>query len=201
MNIKTLLYFGFLSPIIFWITTYVCGLMIQDYNHLSGMVSQLGALGTNSQYWFTIGLVISSVLNIFTVIGLYKVCKLLELSLIPIFFLLLYSFLAGPAIIPMPLRLHGIVGIPFPFLMLSPLFSLIIWRAKEQLLKIREVAIFSLLIMLLGFLIFFPDVLNGYFGLKQRFLYIGWSFWSIYLSYRFLQLIDINKKEVEELIY
>jgi len=186
---KTLLYFGFLSPIFFWTTTYVCGLMQEDYNHLSGLVSQLGALGTKSQYLFTAGLVLSSVMNIFSVIGLYKLCKELELSVIPVFLMLLYSFLAGPAIVPMPLPLHGVVGSPFPFIMLVPLVSIILWRRKEQLIKIRYVAIFSLFVMLLGFLIFFPNVLNEYFGLKQRFLYIGWSIWAMFLSYRFLQII------------
>ena len=189
MKTKTLLYFGFLSPIFFWTTTYVCGLMQEDYNHLSGLVSQLGALGTKSQYLFTIGLVLSSVLNIFSVIGLYKLCKELKLSIIPVFFMLLYSFLAGPAIFPMPLPLHGIVGFPFPFIMLAPVLSIIFWRGKEQLLKIRYLAIFSFLIMFLGFLIYFPNILNEYFGLKQRFLYLGWSIWSMFLSYRFLQLI------------
>ena len=189
MKTKTLLYFGFLSPVFFWITTYVCGLIQEDYNHLSGLVSQLGALGTKSQYLFTIGLVLSSVLNIFSVIGLYKLCKELKLSIIPVFFMLLYSFLAGPAIFPMPLPLHGIVGFPFPFIMLAPVLSIILWRGKEQLLKIRYLAIFSFLIMFFGFLIYFPNILNEYFGLKQRFLYLGWSIWSMFLSYRFLQLI------------
>ncbi|NLP57095.1 DUF998 domain-containing protein [Lutibacter sp. B1] len=188
MKERHLLYLGIISPIIFWITTIVCGLMLEDYNHFTWLVSELGALGTRTQYLFTAGLVLSSILNIFFVIGLYKYCKMKQLSVIPILFILLYSFLAGPALFPMPLKLHSIVGLPFPLIILAPILSLILWRKKEHLLKIRAVAIISFIIMLLGFSIFFPNVLNGYFGLKQRFLYAGWTVWSVYLAFRFLQL-------------
>lgn len=188
MKTKHLLYLGYLIPIIFWTTTFTCSLILGNYNHLSNMVSELGALGTKSQYLFTTGLVLCSVLNIFFIIGLYRICKTLKLSVIPLLFIVLYSFLAGPAIFPMPLRLHGIAGIPFPFMMLSPFMSLIFWSGEEHQLKIRQISIYSLLVMLLGFLIFMPGILSEYFGLKQRFLYIGWSIWTICLSYRFSQL-------------
>ena len=188
MKIKQLIYFGFLSPVFFWITTIVCGLLLENYNHFTCLVSELGALGTSTQYIFTTGLVLSAILNILFTIGIYKYCKILQLSIISVIFHFLYSFLAGPALFPMPLRLHSISGLPFSLIMLAPILSLILWRKKEYLLKIRTVAIISFLIMMLGFLIYFPNILNEYFGLKQRFLYAGWTIWSFYLSYRLLQL-------------
>jgi len=185
MKMKSLLYLGFVVPIIFWSTTFICGLMLGDYNHLKWLVSELGALGTPTQHLFTIGLVLSAVLNVFFIIGLWKYCRKLELSILPILFLSLYSFIIGPAIFPMPLKLHSIAGLPFPFLMLSPLIALFVWRKKEELLKFRTVAIISFGIMMLGFLTFFPDIINEYFGLKQRFLYAGWTIWSVFLAFRF----------------
>lgn len=185
---KYLIYLGFIIPLIFWSTTIICGLIIENYNHFANLVSELGALGTRTQNIFTLGLVLSAFLNVLFVIGMWKYSKKLQLSPTPILFLLFYSFIAGPAIFPMPLRLHGIVGMPFPFLMLSPLLALILWRKKEHSLKIRIVAIISFTIMILGLLIFVPNFLDEYFGLKQRFLYLGWSLWSIYLSKRFLEL-------------
>jgi hypothetical membrane protein len=182
------LYLGIIGPILFWLTTIVCGLMIEDYNHMSNLVSELGALNSKPQHIFTAGLVLCSVLNILFVVGIYKVCRNINISVIPIIMLLFFSFLAGPAIVPMPLRLHGIVGIPFPFMMLSPLFAMIYWRKYEKEIKIRTGAIIGLIIMLLGFLIFLPDILAEYFGLKQRFLYLGWTIWSIYLAFRFIQI-------------
>jgi len=190
MKTKTLLYFGIFTPVIFWVTTLICGLILADYNHLKWLVSELGALDTPTQYLFTTGLVLSAFLNVFFIIGLWKYSKRLQLSIIPILMLSLYSFIAGPAIFPMPLKLHNIAGLPFPFLMLSPLIALWVWRKKEHLLKFRTVAIISFVIMMFGFLIFFPNVLNEYFGLKQRFLYTGWTIWSVYLSYRFLKMVN-----------
>jgi len=190
MKTRQLLYLGFLAPITFWVTTFVCGFILDDYSHLKWLVSELGALGTPTQHLFTVGLVLSAVLNIFFTIGLWKYCRKLKLSLIPIILLSLYSFIAGPAIFPMPLKLHSISGLPMPLLMASPLIALWVWRKKEHLLKFRTVAIISLIIMMFGFLIFFPNVLNEYFGLKQRFLYTGWTIWSVYLSYRFLKMTN-----------
>ncbi len=166
--------------------------MIDDYNHFSNMVSELGALGSEPQYIFSTGLVISSVLNVFFVIGLYRICKSHNINTTPVLFLLFFSFLAGPGVVPMPLRLHGIIGIPFPLFMLSPLLALIIWQNNESQLRVRAGAITGLLIMLLGFLIFFPSILPDHFGLKQRFLYLGWTFWSGYLAFRFLSLMENN---------
>lgn len=188
MKGKNLIYLGIISPIVFWLTTLICGLMIDDYNHLSNLVSELGALNSKPQYLFTIGLVLCSILNVLFVIGLYRVSRSKNISVIPVIVLLFFSFLAGPAIFPMPLRLHGLVGIPFPLMMLSPLLALILWRKYENIMKIRLGAAIGLIIMLLGFLIFIPDILTENFGLKQRFLYMGWTIWSAYLAYRYLQL-------------
>ena len=188
MKKKHLIYLGIISPITFWVTTIVCGFMIDNYNHLSNLVSELGALDSKPQYLFSTGLVLSSLLNIFFVIGLYRVCRDKNITPLPVLTLLFFSFLAGPGIVPMPLRLHGIIGIPFPLMMFSPLLALILWRKNEYEIKIRIGATTGLVIMLLGFLIFFPDILTEYFGLKQRFLYLGWTVWSGCLAYRFLQL-------------
>ena len=73
-------------------------------------------------------------------------------------------------------------------MILSPLLAMFLWQKYENEIKIRLGAVTGLIIMLLGFLIFFPDILTEYFGLKQRFLYLGWSVWSCWLAYRFLQL-------------
>ena len=189
-----MLYLGLISPVIFWATTFVCGFIIDDYNHLSNLVSELGALGSKSQYLFSTGLVLCSVLNVFFVIGLYRICKSHNINTIPVLFLLFFSFLAGPGIVPMPLRLHGILGMPFPLMILSPILALILWRIKEYEIKISIGNSIGLLIMLFGFLIFFPEILPEYFGLKQRFLYLGWTLWSGLLAYRFIQLRSISNE-------
>ncbi|MEN8193330.1 MAG: DUF998 domain-containing protein [Bacteroidota bacterium] len=186
-----ILYFGIISPLVFWLTTILCGILLEDYNHLTYLVSELGAQGTRSQYLFSIGLVTSSILNGFFVYALWGKCKEHEASIVPLILMFCYSFLAGPGIIPMPLPLHGIIGLPFPLIMFAPLFALIFWKRNVLNTALNAGALISLLIMLMGFLIYFPDILPEFFGLKQRFLYLGWTVWSSASAVRFIHL-DAN---------
>jgi len=186
-NERPLLYLGIVSPLLFWLTTFVCGAFHDGYNHLSNLVSELGAQGTRTQYLFSIGLVLSSILNVFFVYCIWKICMELKESIVPLMPMFCYSFLAGPGIVPMPLPLHSVIGMPFLLIMLAPFFALIFWRIKVSSLGLKVSAVISLAIMLLGFLIYAPDILPEYFGLKQRFLYLGWTVWSCAVAIRFLQ--------------
>lgn len=190
MKHKAFLYSGFLAPLVFWLTTVLCGLLIEDYNHFKFLVSELGVLGSRTQYLFTIGLLLSAVLSVFFTFGLWKFCKRHHLSILPVLLLSFYFFIAGPALFPMPLKLHGIVGYPFILIMASPIVAVFVWNSKEDFLRLRSVALLSFLIMMLGFLIFIPTILSECFGLKQRFLYAGWTLWSVSLAYKFIRLSE-----------
>ena len=179
---------GIVSPLLFWTTTLLCGFVLEHYNHFRGLVSELGTLGTKTQHLFSAGLVLSAAVNLLFVAGMYDFAKRHNLHLLPVLLLLFYSFLAGPALVPMPLPLHGIVGMPFVLLMLAPPLALILWRKQENALKIRTAALISCLFMLLSFLIFFPDIFPAFMGLKQRLLYAGWTMWSVSLNYRALKV-------------
>ena len=74
MKTKLLLCFGLITPMVFWLTTFICGSMIRGYDHLIWLVSELGVKGSKTQYIFTVGLLLSAVLNIVFVIGLWKYC-------------------------------------------------------------------------------------------------------------------------------
>jgi len=191
MNTKYLLYAGSSIPIIFWLTTIICGFIQGDYNHFTRMVSELGTIGTKSQYVFTTGLVLCSALSIAFVLGLNRVCKESGISAIPAIVILSFSVsIAGAGIFPLPLRLHLYMGMPSILLIFSPLVSLFLWNRKGQLSNFYLMTILSLLIMSLGFLAFMPDVLNSSIGIKQRFFHIGWSVWFFYLSYSFTRLLE-----------
>jgi hypothetical protein len=190
MNSKQLLYLGSLISIVFFGTTFISGAMQGNYNHLSRMVSESGTIGTRSQSLFMTGLLACSALSVLFVVGLYRVCKAAGLNVAPVVLILTYSVsIAGAALFPLPLRLHGIVGSPSILLIFSPLLSLILWRNKE-LRHVVPMSVASLLVMSLGFLAFFPQVLPEYLGLKQRFFHIGWSVWFGYLSYGFVRLAN-----------
>lgn len=190
MKRKNLLYLGIITPAVFWLTTLICGSLIEGYNHLTWLVSELGVLGSETQYLFTVGLLLSAVLNFFFIIGLWNYCTENHWNKIPVLFLSMYSFIAGPALFPMPLPLHSITGLPFILLILSPAIALMVWNKKQNHLKIKGIAIVSLFFIGLGFLTFFPNILHEYFGMKQRFLYIGWTIWSAGLSYTCIKSIN-----------
>ena len=92
MKTKWLLKSGFLIPIIFWTTTLICGFIVGNYNHATRMVSELGAIGTKSQYIFSGGLILSSIFSVLFIIGLYKTCKQIGLNTIPVLIILTFSF-------------------------------------------------------------------------------------------------------------
>lgn len=187
MNNKKLLYTGLLSPLVFWITLFICGEMTQNYSHITNMVSELGAIGTETQYLFTTGLVMSSILSLAFVLGLYRSVKNIGLNSIPVLLILSFSFsIFGAAIFPLPLSLHGILGSPSMFLPLSPLLAAMLWNSKT-IHNIRWVSAVILLFMILGFLVFAPNILDQFFGLKQRIFHISWTIWFIYLSISFLK--------------
>jgi len=194
MKTKYLLYIGSGIPIVFWLTTMICGFIQGDYNHFTRMVSELGTIGTKSQYLFTAGLVLCSALSIVFVIGLFRSCKVSGISVIPIIIILSFSVsIAGAGIFPLPLRLHQIMGIPSILLIFSPLMSLFLWNKKGQLSNFNLMTITSLVIMSLGFLVYMPEILTSYHGLKQRFFHIGWSVWFFYLNYSFIRLLEKDK--------
>jgi hypothetical membrane protein len=194
LRTKHLLYLGSSIPVVFFVTTFVCGFLFGDYNHFSGMVSELGEIGTKSQFVFSTGLILCSVLSSFFVIGLYRTCKAAGMSIIPVILILSFSVsIAGAAIFPLPLRLHLIMGMPSILMIFSPLMSLILWSGKRQLSNIKLMSTVSFFIMSLGLLAFMPDLLSNYPGLKQRFFHVGWSVWFLYLSYSFIRLPENEK--------
>ncbi len=189
MKIKNLLLCGMLSPIVFWVTLFVCGLILGYYDHASDLVSYLGYIGTRSEYVFMGGMLLCVLLSILFVIGLYKYCKANSLNILPAIFILAYSFsLAGAALFPLPLRLHGILGSPSILILLSPILAFFLWGDKN----IKNLQLFSALsvfIMCMAFLIYIPDIMHEYAGIKQRFFHVGWSLWFVYLSQTFGQKI------------
>jgi len=188
METKKLLYAGYIIPVLFWTTTIICGFIMGDYNHSTRMVSELGAIGTKSQYIFTTGLVLSSIFSVLFIIGLYKTCKQSGLNTIPVLIILTFSFsICGAALFPLPLQLHGILGSPSILLFLSPLMTLFIWES-EKISRIKSMSFVTFIIMMLGFLVFLPNILSDYIGLKQRFFHIGWTFWFIYMANSFIEL-------------
>jgi len=187
---------GSVVPVIFWGTLVACGYTNGDYNHMTRLVSELGEIGTRSQYMFIAGLLACAVLSVLFVVGLCRACKEMGISTVPALIILSFSVsIGGAAIFPLPLRLHLVMGMPSVLLFLSPLAALVLWRGDKPPVGLRAMALASFLIMLLGFAAFMPDVLSAYPGLKQRLFHLGWSIWFLSLSLAFLRSLKSGKKE------
>jgi hypothetical membrane protein len=180
-----LLRLGFIIPLIFWLTLFIGGWMREDYHHLTSLVSELGRIGTSTQYLFTLGLTICALLSVAFILALHRRARAMGISSFPVLILLpAFSFpILGAALFPLPLPLHGILGSPAMLLTASPLLALILWGRKfgTRFLIITSAI---LLITALGYLVFTPT-LDAYPGLKQRFAHTGWTLWFVYLGWLF----------------
>lgn len=179
---------GAVVPLVFFAATFLCGWMMGGYNHASRLVSELGAVGARSRYWFTGGLLLCGLLSALFAAGLIKACRKTGRGTLPAWILLLLAVsFAGAGVVPLPLRGHLYAGLPSVLTPLSPLAAMALWRGKRRLPGLACAAALSFLLMALGGTAFFPGVLAGIAGIKQRFFHAGWSIWFLYLSPAFLR--------------
>jgi hypothetical membrane protein len=71
---RQLLRGGIIAPLLFWLTTVISGSLHGDYNHLTGTISELGAIGTRSEQVFAVLLFMTSLLCLVFFFGLCKAC-------------------------------------------------------------------------------------------------------------------------------
>jgi len=185
MNSSWQVKLGFVIPIIFWLNTLICGFLLGNYSHTSGMVSELGELHTKTQYLFTFGMVTISILSLIFIFRLLKILQANHLNKIPIYLLFAFTIsIFGAGIFPYPQQLHGILGRPAIFLIFSPLLAFIFWKPYLSN-KSKIFILLSMTFFALGFMVFFPNILHGFIGIKQRFFHLGWSIYFVILSYIF----------------
>jgi uncharacterized protein DUF998 len=194
LKIKSLLYFGIISPLLFWIATITGGLIHGNYNHLHNVVSELGAIGTKSEIFMSAAEMLIAVLSIFSIIGFYKACKETGINAIPVLTIFTLSIsMFWAATFPMHHELHGTLG-PVPLILnLGVLLAVILWKGK-QFVSARIISLISFILMMLILLRTIPNLRNNYEGLIQRFFYLGWTVWSISLSFIFLKTIEKKRQ-------
>lgn len=190
---KVLLNLGIVTGILFWASTILCGSVHGNYNHISGTISELGAIGTRSQRHFSFFLSIISLLGIGFFTGLYRTCTKLQISMIPVLPVLVF-FLANICIALFPLgnEFHPLAGQVSIAVILGPVLVLTMWR-KKILFQIRYLSFFALSIFIISLLLVLTewipdDVKQSHQGLLQRIFHTGWSFWFVSLSLSFNHL-------------
>ncbi len=196
MNIKMLLYTGIIIPIVFWISTLLCGFIHGNYNHLSDTISELGATGTRSEPLMATLTMFSAILSMFFIMGVYGACKQLGLNLLPVFTLPAFTFMMGwAAMYHAGNHLHSASGPVFLLFYVGTLLVVILWRGRRELVSVRLTTVISLALMMLIFLRFVPAFQNTYPGLIQRFVHLGWSVWFIGLSVGLIRLVSLQENQ------
>jgi Protein of unknown function (DUF998) len=194
---KSLLYLGIITPLLFWLMTITGGFIHGNYNHLHNVVSELGALGTRSELFMSIGEILVAVLSLYAVFGYAKACSQTGLNLIPVLTMLSVSIsMFWAAIFPMHHVLHGTLG-PLPLILdLGVLLSIFLWRGKK-FKTLRIVSLVSFILMMLILLRIVPNLRAQWEGLLQRTFYLGWTIWSIALSLIFIQLRQTSDRQTK----
>jgi hypothetical membrane protein len=191
MDTKPLLYTGIIIPVIFWLSTIICGFLHGSYSHISGTISELGAIGTKSETLMETFTLFCTVLSVFFMAGLFIACSQLKLNILPVFGVIGFPIMFGwAAIFHSGNPLHSASGPVFLLLYAGALLAVILWRGAE-FKQVRMLSLLSLAIMLLIFIRFIPSatIQNNYTGLIQRFAHLGWSVWFISLSVTFNKML------------
>lgn len=171
---RILLVPGIACPILFWLTTLLCGGVNGQYNQVSVAISDLGALGSKAQHLFSVLLLLFAALGIGFCIGLFRVCREKALNLLPIIPTLIF-FLgnAGMALFPLGDDRHPVAGQTTMAVIFSPILALWNWRKTILLTFPLQPCFFitALVAVLSGLL---PGSFVGaHAGLLQRIYHAG----------------------------
>ena len=192
---KKILVTSILTPFLFWLTTFIGGMINVGYNHLHNTISELGMTGAPAAGFMLIALIMLSVFSLAFSILFFISCKTLKVSAIPaVLSVSMPLSILWAAIFPMGNNLHDKQG-PLPLvLLLGMLFALFEWPKKE-FYKDRFWSGIVVLVVLLIFLRFLRPFSNEYDGLTQRFFYLGWTIWCISIGVLFSKRLKELKQK------
>ncbi len=173
------------APLVFWGTLFITASMRESYSHFADFVSSLGTMGTNTQYYFTAGLVLTGIVTSVMIYRFNRICRNKKLNSLPVLLIATHAFsVIGAGIFPLPLRLHGQIGTVSVLILFAPALCIWLWGNRD-IRGLKSVNILVTVLFLHGCLIFFPDIMEGYTGLKQRFFHAGWTIWFLWLGWVF----------------
>lgn len=187
---RLLLFAGIITSVIFWTSTFIAGLIHGSYDHFRNTVSQLGALGAESEMFMAVATWLCVGLSLCFLVGLSLSCSRLEINKLPLVGILGFAMMFGwAAAFPAGNPLHAKGGATLILLLAAPLLAAILWGGK-RFRQIRIMSLISFALMLFILLRVLPSqtLQSNYSGLIQRFVHLGWSVWFVSLSVTFLNL-------------
>jgi len=192
-NIK-LLYFGYVTVLLFWCMTFLSGYIHGNYNHFKNVISELGAISTKSEILTSSALMILAVSGIFFSVGFYRTSKKFKLSVFPA----LLSFcmpitMIWAGIFTLGNEFHSLTG-ALPFLVIGGfLMAYLSWKKNKVFSELSNISLLSFLISTLILLRLIKPFGYEYEGLIQRFFYLAWTIWTVSIAYYFSKRIKALK--------
>ena len=184
LQAKQLLRFGYCVVILFWVMTFVSGYIHGNYHHFKNTISELGAIGTKSELFTSSFLMILAALNTLFCVGFYKGSKTRKISLFPsILSFAMPVTMIWAGIFTLGNEFHSSLGMLSSLIIIGSLLSYFLWKGKDDLKKVRTVSLLSFMVMILLLTRFIKPFGYQFEGLVQRFFYLGWTIWTIGISY------------------
>ncbi len=195
-NVK-LLYFGYITPLLFWGMTFLSGYIRGNYNHLKNAISDLGAIGTKSEVFTSLSLMLLAGGAIVFSIGLYRVSKKFRLSVIPaILSFCMPVSMIWAGIFTLGNEFHSATG-ALPFLViLAFLLSYFLWKQNKAFTTVSRISLLCFFIAALIALRFIQPFGQEYEGLIQRFFYLAWTIWTISIAHDFSAKLKEAKQDL-----
>ena len=184
IDARQLLLFGYWVVILFWVMTFISGYVHGNYNHLKNTISELGAIGTKSEFFTSSSLMLLAALNIVFCMGFYKASRTRRISLLPsILSFAMPVSMIWAGIFTMGNEFHGATGWVPLLIIIGSILSYFLWKRKSYLYQLRQTSLIAFMIMLLILTRFIRPFGYEFEGLVQRFFYLGWSMWTISVTY------------------
>ena len=189
---------GFIIALLFWLTTFVAGTMLDGYSHIRDGTTVLDTFYSNTGTLMSATNMFIAILMIPFLISLYTYCKtyhLNSIAIIPLAFIPIS--LLGSMLSPFPNELYSLFTNGMILSGLSPLLACILWRGKTQnFIRITGVVCFLFMLISMALLISrpkFPQFISENFGAIQRLLFLGWTLWLAMLSTYFLKRTNSSR--------
>jgi len=185
---RLLLPLGWICAVIFIVSTFVLGSLLQDYNPISQTISEIGQNGSPLNFEWQILIIAIAIMLMFFALGVLSFAKTNKLSLVPGIFLLSYGIAQfGSGFFPSPEPLHNVFGLSMTLGYFSPLAVALAWRNKLGK-RFYQVSIFAFAGIVFGIFLnlspaFAPSLYPlEYYGIVQRFLLLVFFAYLAYFS-------------------
>lgn len=190
---------AFLSAL-FWVGFFIAGYIHGEFSFIRDDFIFLNAFYSNSGSFFSIIEMVVAFLCIPFIIGLYRSCKTIDVNILPILPVAFFALsMIGVAIFPMSSNQLILSANLMLASFFGPVLSVVLWQ-KGVLRKLALVSIIPVLFMLTAIVLMilrptFPQFVHEYFGLIQKLLFLGITFWLSALSLSFNRILILGKQK------